>query len=570
VELKIKLLLIIILIAIVAAAVFFLTQKKPDEFEIFSNLPTENASVIVQMNLNEKSFDEMSKIIGSILSGGLKEIKGARVGIVLSNDSSGIIIYVGTNMTVSDVLQQAKVPSSSISSKTIGGKAITVVELGIGINSVCLWNEGGWLKILTTQQGVLPYLALSNISELMNYTYELYYKPANASECYDVMQTTYDTKYVREFFQETEEFKKRITVNGEYFGEMRAAAKDLNLRLLGSLSSLTGLQMENSLNDIFNKPLSGASYLTLFGDNDGDYAISISHSGVELSGVGKLPCYNLTVSFLSQTSEIVKNSGKEACLSKSKIQYGPINIEFVSLARQVGAYSMSASAYVKGDNKKVVDYLEGFVFSQNFPGEERLWTDRMSPKVKVFEGSKYSILFNASAEKKPLGGVNVSLYTLNQSLSWSNAKGSFIETVITNSLGEADFEEMPASLYYVEASKFGYTKDYGTVSPGLAYTELYIQSRVPLMVNVTFLKITYAAGEGGGYIPLEDAKVELYNDSALINTSYTNSQGFVDFGNITIDDGKVKVSKSGYENSTRYISESTAMPIGVTLWKSYS
>lgn len=566
-ELKIKLLLIIVLIAIVAAAIFFLTQKPADEFEIFSNLPTENASVIVHINLNEKAFDEATKIIGSILGGTLKEIEGAQMGLVLSNDSSGVIIYVGTNMTPADLFQELKSQTGSLppklTNRSIGGKLVTVMELGQGINSVCLWKEGKWLKILTTQQGVLPYLALSNMSELMNY------KPAKAKECYEIMEKSYDTKYVRDFFKETEEFKKRIVVSGEYFGEMRGAIKDLNLSLLGSLSALSGFQMEDWMKEIFNKPISGASYLMLFGDGDGDYAISIPHTEVELRGIGKLPCYNYSVLFMSQESEIIRREGKEACLSKSKIEYGPIKIEFLSLARSIGNYSISASAYVKGDSKKVRDYLEGVVFSQNFPGEERLWTDRMSPKVKVFEGSKYSILFNASAEKKPLGGVNVTLCTYNQS-SLVQPKGSPIQTVITNSLGEADFEEMPASLYYVEASKFGYTKDYGTVSPSLAYTELYIQSRVPLMVNVTFLKIASSAGEGGGYIPLEDAKVELYNDSALINTSYTNSQGFVDFGNIIIDNGKVKVSKSGYENSTRYISESTAMPIEVTLWKSYS
>lgn len=554
VELKVKIFLIIILIALVAVAVFFLTQKKPDEFEIFSNLPTENASVIMQVNLNEKSFAEVSKIIGSILGGGIKEIKGAQMGIVLSNDTTGIIIYVGTNKTVSEVLQEARVPSSGLTNRTIGGKVVTVIEIGSGINSVCLWKDGDWLKILTTQQGVLPYLSASGTSSLYSI------KPKEAEQCYDIMQKSYDTAYVRDFFKETEEFKQRITVNGEYLGEIRAVSKNVNMSLLASLPG-----MEEKVKEAFNKPISASGYSVFSGDDNVDYSISISHSG-GLMGNDKLPCYNLSILFVKQESEIVKQNGKEACLSKSEISYGTLSIEILSAARSVGNYSISASAYVKGDSSKVRDYLEGVVFSQSFEGNERGWTDKMSPKVKVLEGSKYEILLNTSAEKKPLEGVKVSLYALNESYLTmptsftASMKGSFIETVMTNSLGEADFEELPDAIYYVEANKSGYTSDYGTVSPGTSYTELYIQPKLPVEVKVT----DYSSS-----LPLGGAKVDLYKGSVLISTSYTDSDGIASFGNITVDSGEVIVNKTGYDVRTSYIFQGAAMPIEVGLFKSY-
>jgi hypothetical protein len=541
-----------------------------DEYEIFSNLPTENAKAIAYLKFTEDGVKEFQEVFGTLLTGGsLKKTKGGEAGFVLYNDSFGIISYTETDMSIEESIEELNsslkslygwLPYSYGSSmrneefgfkveiRKIGEREITVIYFKSDVSKqtpICIWREGGVTKTLITfgypTYGIVePYAgsleqpanngaespligyALKTLSEMPPKQYDKKFE----GTCDVVLEKEYDTSKVKEFFKDAEDIKKSIPVSGKLFGELK-------------LSANLGKEFSS---------WNGSVYGTLFGNDNADNLVFVLKANSS--------DYNLCYSsgYGNEKSEIIGRDGKKACLKTGSSGFLTINLRFVTLERKVGDYAITLFSYVKENKDVSIEEAKNIIFSVNLPGEEQNWTDKMSFKVRVYE------MPTGSLKQQPVAEAKVDVY--NQSYTYEDgvSKRKLIKTAYTDDNGIAKFENLEIGSYNVETSKAGYLKDTEYVYAGRTDVSVMLRQIEPLVVNVK-----ESSGYRYGYgTPISEAKVELYNGSAygyeydygytLLKTKYTDVNGVVDFGKVNIESGKVKVSKEGYYNDTEYVS----------------
>jgi hypothetical protein len=149
-------------------------------------------------------------------------------------------------------------------------------------------------------------------------------------------------------------------------------------------------------------------------------------------------------------------------------------------------------------------------------------------------------------ENSPMNGARVDVYN-------DTAYGSsLVLTKYTDSNGMANFGLTNIESGEVAVSKEGYLdQKYLLTTYSMRNVTLTLRERPALKVYVDESSSDY------NYPVVYNAKVELYNKSGgtytLIKTAYTDSSGVANFGNISIDNGMIEVSKEGYYNSTGLI-----------------
>jgi hypothetical protein len=146
-----------------------------------------------------------------------------------------------------------------------------------------------------------------------------------------------------------------------------------------------------------------------------------------------------------------------------------------------------------------------------------------------------------------IAGAKVEVY--NYSYYYSDVSNKTpIETAYTESNGTARFSNMAVGDYALVVSKEGYLKSVGRASSGDNII-MGLQHITPFVVTVK--DITY---DNQNPPPLAGVKVDLYDDEngAFLKTSYTDSNGVANFGNVNIVWGKIEVSKDGYYNKTEH------------------
>src|SRR5271157_5125087 len=183
--------LLAIALVLVSGCILF---PQPDRYALFSYLPPEGAKGAVFVDLKQSAFTEITSLLGTVLSGKAKDIKGMQIAILSYDDgSSAGIIQMQTDLGIGDVL--GGIPSyylgvSSVGSeftnetKQIGGKSVTLLYSKSDTtkdNPICTWRDGSSLNILYYQKsysGTYPQCifpaGFSCVSYSLNNSGELY------------------------------------------------------------------------------------------------------------------------------------------------------------------------------------------------------------------------------------------------------------------------------------------------------------------------------------------------------------------------------------------------------------
>jgi hypothetical protein len=633
-------------VALLAVAIIIvsgcLILPHEDKYAIFSYLPSESTKGAVFVDLKESAFTELTSLLGTVLSGKAKDIKGMQIAVLSYDDgSSAGIVQMKTNLSIEDAING--IPSyymgvGSVGSeftnetKQIGDKEVTLLYTKYDTdkkNPVCTWREGEWLKVLYYQRAYSGSYSqctfppgFTCISYTLNQSGELYLKlgqgtgheiKINSVFC-NASGGYYEVPNVNVPLKNSVTLSSGSSadlsggssgntvmcsgISGGYFsGRMYLNYTEvdtgLNRIAVGTLSTTLGGKnesekrcdtiLENKYDTGRAKELlqesagigssiatSGntfgegmiysqnkSTYVTVFGDENGDYGVAISNA----DSSGNNLCYTSTG---GGKAEIVTRGDKQACV----MGYGGASMyllgslgggkQFLSIQRNVGNYSVMLVAYAKDNWDKVKSKAEDIIFGINLPGGEVNWTDKMNIHVKVYE------TFEGSFDQQPVADVKVELYNQSYSYSAYDSYGA-IKTVYTDDNGIADFNNLDVGSYTLSASKPGYSKSTDYVYPGQSMNlSIMLEPVKPIRVTVRESSV-YSNGMNYETSAIAGARVDLYNSTSssyssyesmysLVKTVYTNDNGVADFGKMDIDSGKVEVSKEGYEDYTTYLS----------------
>ncbi|NYZ79183.1 carboxypeptidase regulatory-like domain-containing protein [Candidatus Micrarchaeota archaeon] len=157
-----KIALLAIALVLVSGCILF---PQADRYALFSYLPSEGAKGAVFVDLKESAFTEITSLLGTVLSGKAKDIKGMQIAVLSYDDgSSAGIVQMKTDLGIGDVI--AGIPSyylgvSSLGSqftnetKQIGDKYVTLLYSRYDTtkdNPICAWREGSFLNVLYYQK----------------------------------------------------------------------------------------------------------------------------------------------------------------------------------------------------------------------------------------------------------------------------------------------------------------------------------------------------------------------------------------------------------------------------------
>ena len=483
-----------------------------NKYELFSYLPSEGANSAVWVDAKEEGFSELSSLLGVVMGGAkLKELKGGRFAVVgYENGGSAGVIQLKTDMGVGELVGMLPYGETNFTNETkwINGVEVTLLYSQYDRdkeNPLCMWREGEWLSVLFCQRG---YKGVGGL-----------YEDGNKMRCDKVLEQRYDTKKAEELLSESSGMRNKFSPTGKLFGEGMAYVQNQSV------------------------------YVSVFGDESADYGVMISKGGSK----GTNLCYKESS---TKSAEVVRRGDKEACVKEYEGSSYPLmtlsRMNFIYAERRVGDYSVVVAAYPKEEKTAVRSSVENIIFGIEMGGEEGRWTDKMSLTVRVYE--------RVGSQSIPVADAKVELYTyrvyeytdvIADAIDGAGSR-KLVRTGYTNDDGVVKFENLEVSSYTVEASKKGYAKGTDYVYPGEMNSSIRLERIGPIVVTVK---------ESGG-APISEAMVGLYNRTEsyqyeLIRTAYTNETGVVNFGILEVDNGKVVVSKEGYNNYTTYISASS-------------
>ncbi|NYZ76179.1 hypothetical protein H0N98_02925 [Candidatus Micrarchaeota archaeon] len=541
-----KVALLLLFSAIVLAGCLdWLNPPAKDEYEIFSNIPTDNAKALVYMKFTEDGNKEFQELFGTLITGkSLKDSKGSEAAVAVYNDSLGFVSYSKTNMSVNDAIERMNSSmdektrrQTKIETKSIGGKDVTVVSISTGSYEVpiCVWKDGDTLKVLMTfglpkNTPYVPSPAFADNAEspLLGYALQSVYSGQNnfGNTCETVIGKKYDTGNVRAMFNETDYIKKSIPISGKLFGEVKIYAGN-------------------------NELINGSGYMALFGDDNADNLVAAGRADIAKTPVlQQTGNYCFSTGSSNEKSTIVESNGKEACMKETTIKLISTT-QLITLQRKVGEYYIGVITYVKDNANTARENAKNIVFSVNLPGSDASWTDKGKLEVKVYSGSYGS--------RQPLAGARVDLlmgvyyaydYSIIDDVGPSTPKNELIKTLYTDDSGNAVFENllMNESLYIV-ASKEGYENQSQSVYSFTSPIDIYM-TKVDKNLRVT---VYYYSTESGGGVKVKEAKVKVYSGSVLLGTNYTDKDGEATIQNVENGRVRIEVSKEGYEDEVKTV-----------------
>jgi hypothetical protein len=515
-----------------AGCLDWLNPPAHEEYEIFSNLPTENAKALIYMKFTEEGTNEFKELFGTILTGNaLKKSQESEAGVVIYNDSFGFISYSKTNMTMEDVIDEINSSIEEkmrdkvrIEAKNVAGKEITMVYLKSGDVElpICLWKDGDILKALMmfnfpqTTPLTTSAFASEPASPLIGYALQVASQGQGSSgnTCDAILGKRYDTGNAKALFKDAEYIKSSIPVSGKLFGEFKAYAGD-------------------------NPLLNGSIYGVIFGDDNADNLVvagKMNFTNPMMTDMSNNYCASSATS--SFKSSIVQSNGKEACMQEGKTTLLTINAQFITLQRKVGDYSIFVLTYIKDKKDVARENAKDIVFSTNLPGTDATWTDKANIEVKVYDEA-----YSAGFEHTPLAEARVDLFS--GAYYSSVSEGKLIKSLYTNESGSVRFENVSLneSLYLV-ASKAGYENQSRYVYSSTTSVVIYLKK-----VNTNLGVRVYEYGTSyGSSANVNEARVKVYSGSKLLGENYTNYNGEATIQNVENGDVRIEVSKEGYED----------------------
>lgn len=534
-------LLLLFSAVILAGCLDWLNPQAKDQYEIFSNIPTDNAKALAYFKFNENGAKELRSLFGTILTKNLNRINESEAAIVIYNDSLGIVTYSKTDLTINDEIDslksqmgQQKNWNMRVENKSIGGKDVTIIYMNMTDTElpVCMWKEGDVIKTLMMigspqQTAYPPSVGFENPAQspMLGYALRAMSSPQGnfKNTCDVVMTQKYDTSNVKAMFNETDYIKSSIPVSGKLFGEVKIYAGN-------------------------NEFINGSVYIVMFGDDSADNLVVAGRADI-----AKTPILQQTGNYCFSTkssndkSTIVQSNGREACMKETTTNLvGPMQL--ITLQRKVGAYYVEVVTYVKSDANAARENAKYIVFSTNLPGTDASWTDKAKLEVKVYEES-----YSAGFEHMPIAEVRLDLfksipYDYQTYGNYATAPSEeLLETKYTNDSGTATFENLPLneSLHLV-ASKTGYQNQTEYIYSFSSPLNVYLIKEEPINIKVT-------VRDGLNYSKtLAGARVSAYSGSELLGTNYTNDYGETIIQNVKMGQIRFETRKEGYVDGEVY------------------
>jgi hypothetical protein len=529
--------LLAIALVLVSGCILF---PQPDKYALFSYLPSEGAKGAVFVDLKESAFTEITSLLGTVLSGKAKDIKGMQIAVLSYDDgSSAGIVQMKTALGFGDLsvgLPQYYLGIGSANtefvneSKIIGDRNVTLLYTSYDTdkkNPVCTWREGDWLKVLYYQRAYSSSYSqctfppgFTCISYTLNQSGELYLKLGQG--------TGHEIKINSVF----------CNASGGYYGvpNVNAPLKNSITLTSGSSADLAGGSSGNMVvcSGISGGYFSGRVYLNYTEVDTGLNRIATGTLSTTLGG---------------------KNESEKRCDTILENKYDTKN------ARELLAESAGIGGRFTIPN---IMFGEGMTYSQN-----------KSVYVAVFgdDNGDYGVaISNADSSGNNLcytssGGGKAEVVTRGDKQACVMDYSGITSLYPLSSLGGGkQFLSIQRNVGNYSVMLGAYAKDsqdkvksnaediiFGISLPG---EEQSWTDKMSLHVKV------YEMATGSlEQQPVADAKVELYNQSYSyggvssvepVKTAYTDDNGIVNFGNLDIGYYTIAASKPGYSKNTAY------------------
>jgi hypothetical protein len=512
--------LLIVFLILIAGCIFL--QQPSDEYEIFSNIPTENAETIYYLKLSEAGTRELSSYLG-VVSGGsiLRKVKNAEVGIVsYKNGVNAVVAYLRTNLSVDDALEEFDVASTlSKETKKIGGRDVTLLYYRYDTekkNPICVWKDGGMIKLLYITKSI-PTTTPNSCTFPAGFACLSYDLNENGELSLDLGQGTGRTIRINGLLCSTEKDVTTLTIP--------PLSHPIQI-VSGSHTSVTGGPSGNSVK--------------CAGSSGGKFSGRIYINYTELdTGMQRIAVGALSIGYAQREETEIKMCDK---VMESRYDYKnvktffgesdaikgktPINGEFMGEYKVYGqsayatAFSDSNGMYLIYIEKNQSNPLLSSLFYTRF-GKGDVCYSTLGKATILKDGGKEACMIEDS-------GMGVSGATLMREVGDYSI---FLYLVIKDSKSVA-MENAKRTIFSVSLE--GEEKHWS--SEGLLTVTVYDQT--------DFRKIS-------------EAKVELYFNDKLQESKYTDLNGTATFHNISISSiggYKLKVSKTGYieKNTTLY------------------
>lgn len=544
-----------------------------DRYALFSYLPPEGAKGAVFIDMKESAFSEATTLLGTIISGKIKDIRGMQIAILSYEDgSSAGIVQMDTNLSIYDAiagipnyftsyyavpvsLESPYIGSSSSESsftnetKEIGGRNVTLIYSRYDStkdNPVCAWRDGNFLNVLYYQKSYSS-------------SYPECIFPAGLS-C-----TSYD-----------------IDGSGKLhlmLGQGTGHSIKINSILCTSSSDYNAYQNVNI-------PL--ANPVMLVSGSKADIAGGGSSNSVMCNGLGS-----------GIFSGRVYVNYTEMDTGLNRIAAGSLVVPIGgNVTKKKRCDTILENTY---DDKKATELLAesagmagSFTTSANVFGEGMAYNGSRSTDVKIFgdDAADYVVIINNGEAS----GSNLCYGT------YGNSKGEIVsmngkQACILNNSGGMPYYSYPfssAQLITIQrksdnysATLIAYTKDSSEIAISRAEDAIFSINLPGEEQNWTDkmsirVKVYENQEEGMVRQPVADAKVELYNQSYIypltppvssngvrtmepIETAYTDDNGIASFNNLDIGSYTITASKSGYSKGNAYVYPGGSMNTSIIL-----
>jgi hypothetical protein len=542
--------LLAIALALVSGCILF---PQPDRYALFSYLPSEGAKAAVFVDLKESAFTEITSLLGTVLSGKAKDIKGMQIAVLSYDDgSSAGIVQMRTALGIEDAISGipsyylgiVSTPSEFVNeSRVIGDKNVTLLYTKYDTgkkNPICTWREGEWLKVLYYQRAYSSSYSqctfppgFSCVSYTLNQSGELYLK---------VGQGTGHEVKINSIL---------CNASGSYYEvpDMNAPLENSITLASGSSADLAGGSSGNTVvcSGISGGYFSGKIYINYSEVDTGLNRVAVGTLSTTLGGRNESE---------KRCDTILENKYDTGTANKLLQESAGIGNSIAPSGNIFGegmAYSQNKSTYVAVFGDDNGDYGVGISNAES-SGNNLCYTSGGKAEV-VTRGDKQACVtdYGGIASMYPIYALG-SLGGGKQFLSIQRNVGNYSVMLAAYAKDNEDKVKSKAEDII-----------FGVNLPG---DEMNWTDKMNLHVKVyeTF---------GGSFDqqPVADAKVELYNESYAypvynsngvrnqepIKTVYTNDNGIADFNNLDVGSYTLSISKPGYSKDTTYV-----YPVGST------
>lgn len=506
-------------------------QQAKADYEIFSNVPTDNISSLIFIKFNEDGAKEISSFLGTMLGGtAIKKLKDGQIGFITYKDySTAIVAYLRTNMSIDEALESIPYMESSgliKETKKIGEKEVTLVYQKYDEgkdNPLCLWKEGEMLKVLSFSS---PYpsgeMTPVQCTFPPGFTCISWKLNANGSIYLKIGQGLGKTINITGF--NCTQNINAITQGGTIqFDDMKKSFS------LPSASEIAIADPSNSTRyitctDETGKTITGAVGTTYNGK------LYINYTEVE-TGLTRIAVGSLSTKYEGyQDYGGYKKPETKGCDKLMEKTYETKNIEVLLNESEIMEGKASFDGKFLGEGRAYRPNAYGVAFSDD-DGIYILYITHRNE-------SESSICYGESSEIAKEGEKN----------ACRTESSGFI-----GSPGFISFERRVGSYSAIVLTFVKGSKNSAVEKAKKVVFSLPLEGKEEQWSNEVRIDVKV---KDDNWNKVSEAKVELYFDDELRESKYTDSNGVASLGNISLNSiskYSIKVTREGYKDATHYL-----------------